>query len=199
MQLAPRGSCDLRSTICLSGSSCAIGSSGLAVTYEDPSSAGADAGPSSSSSSAREYPCLIRATNGKAHGPGRPKKIKLSTLVQPADHASFTLAYGALLKRHMAPAMRKKSKDRKRKDKERAAAMTAAAGRKGAPRQAANLSKGGLPKVVGPKRGPGSKKRKSTWKARVKAANKILAQKRRRIDLAKPIFDLPPPAPPASA
>lgn len=120
----------------------------------------------------KEYPCIIKATNGKS-ARKTAKKIKISTLVQPQDTESFTLAYGSILKAHFSLTMRKKAKKRKDKEKEKmGAAAVAAADSKKRRRQ----TRGGLPKVSGPRRGAGHSKRQRSLKARARAARKIVGK-----------------------
>ncbi|KAI5481624.1 signal recognition particle, SRP14 subunit [Pseudohyphozyma bogoriensis] len=54
----------------------------------------------------REWPCLIRATDGQSKS---TTKIKISTIVQPQDYTTFSTAYGNLLKASMS-SLRKKRK-----------------------------------------------------------------------------------------
>lgn len=120
----------------------------------------------------KEYPCIIKATNGKSARKAA-KKIKISTLVQPEDTDSFALAYGSILKTHFSLTMRKKAKKRKDKEKEKiGSAAVAAADSKKRRRQ----TKGGLPKVSGPRRGAGHSKRQRSLKARARAARKIIGK-----------------------
>lgn len=162
----------------------ADGSLYLADTYEDAATSndngdGQDepmpaASTSSDTGAHKEYPCIIKATNGKS-GDSISKKIKISTLVQPSDTDSFALAYGSILKTHFAQTMRKKSKKRKDKEKEKlnSASTATVADSKKKRRQ----TKGGLPKVSGSRRGAGHSKRQRSLKARARAAKKILAKR----------------------
>lgn len=153
-------------------------------TYEDAAAEGAANGDgqdvdmpaastSSDSGAHKEYPCIIKATNGK-HAGNKAKKIKISTLVQPADTDSFALAYGSILKTHFSQAMRKKAKKRKDKEREKMGATAAAAADS---KKRRRQTRGGLPKVSGPRRGAGHAKRQRTLKARARAAKQILAKK----------------------
>ncbi|KAJ7641322.1 signal recognition particle, SRP9/SRP14 subunit [Roridomyces roridus] len=93
---------------------------------------------------AREYPCLVRATNGT---------IKFSTHVRSNELEKFHAVYGALLKSSMTT-LRKRDKKR---EKQRA-------------EEAALRKKKVLDAVVvdGPKRGNGRKKRQRQLKAQAK-------------------------------
>ena len=168
-------------------------------TYEDAAaSKGSEQGqdvdmPAASTSSDpgahKEYPCIIKATNGK-HAGNKAKKIKISTLVQPSDTDSFALAYGSILKTHFAQTMRKKAKKRKDKEREKAtssAAATAAADSKKRRRH----TKSGLPKVSGARRDAGHFKRQNTLKARAKAAKQLLARKQVKLSDERILARLP--------
>ncbi|EJD03555.1 uncharacterized protein FOMMEDRAFT_27510 [Fomitiporia mediterranea MF3/22] len=96
-------------------------------------------------SDTKEYPCLVRATDGK--------KVKLSTHVLPEELDKFHAAYGALLKSSM-PTLRKRDKKR---EKERAERVARSKKRMTEP-----------VKIEGPKRGSGRRKRQR----RIKAAKK---------------------------
>ncbi|KAL7004368.1 hypothetical protein EMMF5_006059 [Cystobasidiomycetes sp. EMM_F5] len=143
-----------------------------------------------STSTSKEYPCIVRATNGKV----APVKVKISTLVQPVDQPTFMAAYGALLKATFAPKMRKKIK-RKREAKKGANAAgtsTTSASKSGAKRTVSSVGqthiKSGLPKVTGAKRGAGHAKRQRQEKARRKAVNRMLdARRRRRAEPSRPV------------
>ncbi|KAI5121830.1 hypothetical protein M0805_003264 [Coniferiporia weirii] len=105
----------------------------------------APAGAVEAASDGKEYPCLIRATDGK--------KVKLSTHVMPGDLDRFNAAYGALLKSSM-PALRKRDKKREKERAERAA-----------------LRKKRMTELVtiaGAKRGTGRRKRQRLVKAALK-------------------------------
>ncbi|KLO20626.1 signal recognition particle, SRP9/SRP14 subunit [Schizopora paradoxa] len=107
------------------------------LTYHE----GGDA-PMAIESDDREYPCLLRVTNGK--------KIKFSTQVSASDLNKFHTIYGTLLKNSM-PALRKRDKKREKERAERFA-----------------LRKKKLledVKIEGPKRGNGRKKRLRLIKA----------------------------------
>ncbi|KIJ54325.1 hypothetical protein M422DRAFT_221894 [Sphaerobolus stellatus SS14] len=104
----------------------------------------------------REYPCLIRAQDGK--------KVQFSTRVEPSDLDKFHAAYGALLKSSMST-LRKRDKKR---EKHRAEAV------------AARKKKLAEPVIVqGPKRGDGRRKRQRLVKAalRQEEAKKKVAEK----------------------
>ncbi|TFL03288.1 signal recognition particle, SRP9/SRP14 subunit [Pterulicium gracile] len=65
----------------------------------------------------REYPCLLRATNGK--------EISFSTRVTPTDLAKFTAHYGSLLKAQMTPHLRKRDKNKQKAKQDQANARKA--------------------------------------------------------------------------
>ncbi|KAG6901589.1 hypothetical protein C0995_010260 [Termitomyces sp. Mi166 len=101
-----------------------------------------DAGTSEGS---REYPCLLRVTDGG--------KNKFSTKVEPGQLEKFYVAYGSLLKASMTT-LRKRDKKREKIRSEQAAARK---------------KKMTEPVVVdGPKRGKGRRKRQRQIKASIK-------------------------------
>ncbi|ORY74324.1 signal recognition particle 14kD protein-domain-containing protein [Leucosporidium creatinivorum] len=108
----------------------------------------------------KEYPCLLRATDGK----GKQSKVKISTLIQPNDHETFSLAYGSLLKASLSSLRKKKKTKRK-------AAPSAAVGGSTFAVQ--------LTKVVGPRRGAGVEKRRKLLRRREKEVKKLVARKKR--------------------
>lgn len=141
--------------------------------------------PSSSSST---YPCLIRATDGK--------KLKLSTLVHPADLVTFHAAYSTVLKASFTSLRPKRPKGKKAaagagagtgagavggaaKKKKAKGAAAGAAGETRATTGKAGLSLA-LPKVVGPRRGSGVEKRRRAVKRKVKALQKIRQREKAR-------------------
>ncbi|KAF8518610.1 signal recognition particle SRP9/SRP14 subunit [Gautieria morchelliformis] len=103
---------------------------------------GEDAVMSPNGEDGKEYPCLVRATDGK--------NVQFSTTVQPGDLEKFHMAYGALLKASMTT-LRKRDKKR---EKQRAEQQTA---RK---RKLVETVE-----VQGPKRGNGRRKRQRLIKA----------------------------------
>ncbi|PAV22572.1 signal recognition particle SRP9 SRP14 subunit [Pyrrhoderma noxium] len=93
----------------------------------------------------REYPCILRATDGK--------NVNISTHVLPGELEKFHSAYGALLKGSM-PSLRKRDKKREKEKAERIAARKKLATE---------------PIVVdGSKRGSGRRKRQRKVKAALK-------------------------------
>ncbi|KIK67423.1 hypothetical protein GYMLUDRAFT_156766 [Collybiopsis luxurians FD-317 M1] len=93
----------------------------------------------------REYPCLLRVTNGR--------DVKFSTTVKSSEVQKFYQVYGALLKSSMTT-LRKRDKKR---EKQRAEQV------------AARKKKLTEPVVInGPKRGNGRKKRQRQLKAALK-------------------------------
>ncbi|KAG8984854.1 hypothetical protein FRB93_006203 [Tulasnella sp. JGI-2019a] len=93
----------------------------------------------------KEYPCLVRATDGHK---------KFETLVMSADLYKFHVAYGALLKASMTAHMRKRDKKKERKKAEDAALRKK------------KLSEDIV--IVGAKRGNGRSKRQRRVKAAIK-------------------------------
>lgn len=138
----------------------------------------------------KEYPCIIKATNGK-HAGNKAKKVKISTLVQSADTDSFALTYGTMLKAHFAKSMRKKSKKRKEKEKTKAQMSQPSLLSEGKRRR--RQTRGGLPKVIGARRGNGHAKRRRTLKSRVKAARRILEKQKVKMKDEAIIACLPRP------
>ncbi|GJJ13223.1 hypothetical protein Clacol_007474 [Clathrus columnatus] len=111
---------------------------------------------STSEEDEKEYPCLIRATDGK--------HIEFSTHVQPKDLEKFHAIYGSLLKASMLT-LRKRDKKREKLRAEQ---------------QAAKKRKLAEPIVIrGPKRGNGRRKRQRLIKAasRQEEARKKAAEK----------------------
>ncbi|KAH9854283.1 signal recognition particle, SRP9/SRP14 subunit [Lenzites betulinus] len=77
------------------------------LTYED-----GDAHMSSGPDDTKEFPCLVRATDGN--------EAKFSTVVQPSDLGRFHASYGNILKSSMN-ALRKRDKKREKQRAEEAA------------------------------------------------------------------------------
>ncbi|KAI0652573.1 signal recognition particle, SRP9/SRP14 subunit [Trametes meyenii] len=77
------------------------------LTYE-----GGDAHMSSELDDMKEFPCLVRVTDGK--------EAKFSTIVQPPNLEKFHAAYGAVLKSSMT-SLRKRDKKREKQRAEEAA------------------------------------------------------------------------------
>ncbi|GAA5833995.1 hypothetical protein JCM11251_003587 [Rhodosporidiobolus azoricus] len=157
----------------------------------------------------KEYPLLVRATDGNS---GKDKdekkkskgKVNLSTIVLPSDYDSFTSSYHTLLRSVFSAGLRPKRKktsaaalEAKKLAKRKARAGTpapgagaAAAGGGGGGGEgdelepAAAAAKVGfvprLPKVIGPRRGNGVKKRRRAEKRRERAVERIKAAKSRR-------------------
>jgi signal recognition particle subunit SRP14 len=160
------------------------------------------------SSTPREYPCIIKATNGKKVRRNNPEgqgsstsaapssssnpKVKISTLVQPSDYPSFSLAYGQLLKVTFVQTMRMKRKARTAGTGSKGKSTTVAESQKAQKKRTRVAGVPGdekvLPKVYGPRRGAGHSARQARWNARVRAANKILASRRRKEANSKPMF-----------
>ncbi|BGP14380.1 hypothetical protein JCM10213v2_002327 [Rhodosporidiobolus nylandii] len=128
----------------------------------------------------KEYPVFFRATDGESK---KEMKVKISTIVQPADFDAFLLSYHAVLRSSFSAGLRPK-----RKKTTSAKAAAAAAKRKAKAGGAASAgvveAKGvftpRLPKVVGPRRGNGVKKRRRLIKRREKAVERWKAAKNRR-------------------
>ncbi|KAM5539971.1 hypothetical protein V8D89_006474 [Ganoderma adspersum] len=102
---------------------------------------GGDAHMSSEDDGTKEYPCLVRATDGD--------DVNISTVVQPADLEKFNAAYGTLLKSSMST-LRKRDKKREKQRQEDAA------------RRKRRLQEEIA--VEGPKRGAGRRKRQRKMK-----------------------------------
>ncbi|GAA5976342.1 hypothetical protein JCM10908_005466 [Rhodotorula pacifica] len=143
----------------------------------------------------REWPLLLRATDGRGK---KDTKVKISTTVQPADLESFLSSYSTLLRSSFSGGLRPK---KKKGDLARQRAL------KAAKRQAAKATKKGtevnaatkavlagsagtgagaggnfaprLPKVVGPRRGNGVQKRRRLVKRREKAVERFKASRTR--------------------
>ncbi|GAA5983088.1 hypothetical protein JCM11641_004908 [Rhodosporidiobolus odoratus] len=128
----------------------------------------------------REWPLFLRATDGDSK---KDTKVKISTIVQPADYDSFIQSYHALLRSTFSTGLRPK---RKKTTSAKAAKRKAKAGGNAAASAggAAGDSKGAfsprLPKVVGPRRGNGVKKRRRLEKRREKAVARLKAIKSRK-------------------
>ncbi|EMD42268.1 hypothetical protein CERSUDRAFT_110796 [Gelatoporia subvermispora B] len=103
---------------------------------------GEDVQMSSADNETKEYPCLVRATNGK--------DVKLSTKVDPAQLDAFHNRYGALLKSSMTT-LRKRDKKREKQRAEEQA------------RRKRRLTE--AIQVEGPKRGNGRRRRQRRMKA----------------------------------
>ncbi|KZT73245.1 signal recognition particle, SRP9/SRP14 subunit [Daedalea quercina L-15889] len=112
------------------------------LTYD-----GDDAHMSSEDDNTKEYPCLVRVTNGD--------ETKFSTKVEPGQLESFHTTYGALLKSSMTT-LRKRDKKR---DKQRAEEIA---------RRKRRLTEEVT--IEGPKRGAGRRKRQRKMKAAAKQA-----------------------------
>ncbi|KAF9040273.1 signal recognition particle SRP9/SRP14 subunit [Hymenopellis radicata] len=116
-----------------------------------------DASVKESDDDSREYPCLVRLTDGG--------KFKYSTRVMSSQLQSFYASYGALLKTSMSGSLRKRDKKR---EKQRAEQI------------AKRKKKLEEPIVVeGKKRGNGRRKRQRRMKAAVKQQEAIQKQKDR--------------------
>ncbi|TFY65705.1 hypothetical protein EVG20_g5388 [Dentipellis fragilis] len=115
------------------------------LTHKRLTHDGEDASMAAVDDDGREYPCLLRATNGA--------EIKLSTRVAPGELDKFHAAYGALLKASMTT-LRKRDKKR---EKQRAEDFAARKKRLAEP----------IP-VEGPKRGSGRRKRQRRIKSALK-------------------------------
>ncbi|KAH7339034.1 signal recognition particle, SRP9/SRP14 subunit [Rhizoctonia solani] len=113
-------------------------------------------GPSESAGDNREYPCLVRAVNGR--------DIKFSTTVSSAELAKFHAAYSALLRQSM-PGLRKRDK---KKEKTKAEAMVA---------RKQKLETDVV--IAGSKRGRGRAKRQRKVKAAIKQqeTRKLIAER----------------------
>ncbi|GAA6020999.1 hypothetical protein JCM11491_005959 [Sporobolomyces phaffii] len=177
------------------------------VTYDAPPTAVDPAGdatmpdapPAASTSTAavtaeREYPLVVRATDGTGK---KDSKVKLSTLVQPQDYAAFTERYTTILRSHLTSGLRPKRKrtaagatsTKKLKSKATSAAAkpdgktttpaAAAAATASGSASAATFTRN-LPKVVGPRRGNGRKKRQAAQARRDQIVAKITKAREER-------------------
>ncbi|KAK4053443.1 hypothetical protein OIV83_001609 [Microbotryomycetes sp. JL201] len=139
----------------------------------------------------REWPYLVRATDGK----GKKAKTKISTVVEPTDYDSFSTLFGALLKQSMT-SMRKKRKhliQQKRKqqaaskqqqkqqqqqqqqsDKRQSSSTVGGAGG-----TATATFKPSLTKVIGPRRGAGVEKRRALKRRRERELRQQRARRKR--------------------
>lgn len=155
----------------------------------------------SSSSRDREYPLIVRATDGKAK---KSIKVKLSTIVclsdrlpsepkryltsdvvlfaqvQPQDYLSFTDAYMSILRASLSASLRPKrkraavAKSKSKTSKPTATPASETRGSQSQPQHKAVVEfTPSLPKVVGPKRGNGRKKRQAAHARREKIVAKI--------------------------
>ncbi|OBZ78920.1 Signal recognition particle protein [Grifola frondosa] len=110
------------------------------LTYD-----GGDAHMSSPDDGEKEYPCLIRVTNGK--------EANFSTRVEPGELEKFQAAYGTLLKASMNT-LRKRDKKREKQRAEEVARRKR--------RLAEDIA------IEGPKRGNGRRKRQRKVKVALK-------------------------------
>ncbi|GAA5984971.1 hypothetical protein JCM5350_000085 [Sporobolomyces pararoseus] len=167
------------------------------MTYEEPIEAtttegedtqmkedGAEQPTASTSTSSRaeekEYPLIMRATDGKGK---KDIKVKLSTIVQPQDYLSFTEQYTTILRSSLSSSLRPKRKRTapksasKSKSKAKSTGTTTTAGGGGG---AVVGFRPNLPKVVGPRRGNGRKKRQASQARREKIVSKIRKSREER-------------------
>ncbi|BGP23257.1 signal recognition particle, SRP14 subunit [Rhodotorula toruloides] len=142
----------------------------------------------------REWPLLIRATDGNGK---KDVKVKISTIVQPSSSDAFLTSYSDLLRTHFSSTLRPKRKkadlarQKALKLAKRRAAKAKVRGEEVDPSALAaagsyTTGAGGgqfvlrLPKVVGPRRGNGVKKRRRALKRREKAVERYNASKARK-------------------
>ncbi|GAA5950063.1 hypothetical protein JCM3765_004180 [Sporobolomyces pararoseus] len=130
----------------------------------------------SSSAEEKEYPLIMRATDGKGK---KDIKVKLSTIVQPQDYLSFTEQYTTILRSSLSSSLRPKRK--------RNAPKSASKSKSKAKSTGTTTTEGGavgfkpnLPKVVGPRRGNGRKKRQASQARREKIVQKIRKSREER-------------------
>ncbi|GAA5858546.1 hypothetical protein JCM8547_007354 [Rhodosporidiobolus lusitaniae] len=135
-----------------------------------------------------EYPVFVRATDGKGK---KDTKVKISTIIYPADYDSFTTLYHSLLRSTFSASLRPKRKKAsaptaaaKKAAKRKARSGAAATGAEAAEAAPAKEEKVGfalrLPKVVGPRRGAGVEKRRRLMRKREKLVERYKAAKSRR-------------------
>ncbi|KAL1951713.1 hypothetical protein VTO73DRAFT_862 [Trametes versicolor] len=122
------------------------------LTHKRLTHEGGDAHMSSGEDDTKEFPCLVRVTDGK--------DAKFSTTVQPSDLEKFHAAYGVLLKSSMT-SLRKRDKKREKHRAEEAA------------RKKRRLQEEIV--IEGAKRGNGRRKRQR----KIKAALKLEESKKR--------------------
>ncbi|EIW64471.1 signal recognition particle SRP9/SRP14 subunit [Trametes versicolor FP-101664 SS1] len=122
------------------------------LTHKRLTHEGGDAHMSSGEDDTKEFPCLVRVTDGK--------DAKFSTTVQPSDLEKFHAAYGVLLKSSMT-SLRKRDKKREKHRAEEAA------------RKKRRLQEEIV--IEGVKRGNGRRKRQR----KIKAALKLEESKKR--------------------
>ncbi|PCH34300.1 signal recognition particle SRP9/SRP14 subunit [Wolfiporia cocos MD-104 SS10] len=115
------------------------------LTHKRLTHDGEDANMSAEDDETKEYPILVRATDGR--------EISISTRVAPGQLEQFHSAYGALLKASMTT-LRKRDKKREKQKAEEVA------------RKKRRLAEEVI--VEGPKRGAGRKKRQRKMKALAK-------------------------------
>ncbi|GAA5869798.1 hypothetical protein JCM16303_001797 [Sporobolomyces ruberrimus] len=143
------------------------------------------------SPSEKEFPLIVRATDGKSK---KDTKTKLSTIVQPSDYPSFIDQYTQILRSSLSATLRPKRKrtaanassgggtSKKSKSKSTASsksqATTTTGGAEGTTSSAGFSPT--LPKVVGPRRGNGRKKRQAAQARREKIVNKIKKSREER-------------------
>jgi signal recognition particle subunit SRP14 len=130
------------------------------VTYEDEAEPGNETQKNDSLGTSKEYPCLLRATDGKSR--------TISTHIAPSSLPTFQAHYGTLLKTTMTQTLRKRDKK-----KEKARVEAAALKKK-------KIMEGVL--VEGPKRGKGRRKRERLEKVKVRLeeARKKLEEKEKQ-------------------
>ncbi|KAI0368920.1 signal recognition particle, SRP9/SRP14 subunit [Pilatotrama ljubarskyi] len=116
------------------------------LTHKRLTHEGGDAHMKSEEDEAKEFPCLVRVTDGK--------QVKVSTVVRPSDLEKFHAAYGALLKSSMSTTLRKRDKKREKQRAEEAA------------RKKRRLQEEIA--IAGPKRGNGRRKRQRKIKQALK-------------------------------
>ncbi|GAA6061735.1 hypothetical protein JCM10212_000468 [Sporobolomyces blumeae] len=147
--------------------------------------------------STREWPLLVRATDGRGK---KDTKVKISTIVEPADHSTFTDGLTAILRSNLSSGLRPKRKRAGASKKSKAKPSTAATGAGAGAGAGTARGEGAddpatttgdrkkahfafvprLPKVVGPRRGNGRKKRTDAVARREKAVQRLKKAKEDR-------------------
>ncbi|GAA5915429.1 RNA-binding signal recognition particle subunit SRP14 [Sporobolomyces salmoneus] len=132
----------------------------------------------------KEYPLLVRATDGKGK---KDIKTKLSTIVQPQDYSAFIERYTTILRTSLSASLRPKRKRTgatKTKSKSSSSSKSASNPSSSNTTAASTTAESGfrpkLPKVVGPRRGNGRKKRQASQARREKLVNKIRKSREER-------------------
>ncbi|SGY47501.1 BQ5605_C001g00537 [Microbotryum silenes-dioicae] len=136
------------------------------------------------SSSQQQWPCLIRAMDGK----GKETKRKISTIVAPEDQATWSTAYGALLKASFSTLRPKQKKKTKKVKATTTGAAKGNSGKEGAGTTTSSTAGKGkkstvqpsrvLTKITGARRGAGVSKRRKLLERRKRELKRAWARRR---------------------